>query len=53
MINTMSKGDKVVTIGGIHGVLIGIKNNIAAIKISENTKIEINRSAIASVEKKK
>ncbi|MBN1522000.1 MAG: preprotein translocase subunit YajC [Candidatus Aureabacteria bacterium] len=52
MLDSMTKGDKVVTIGGIHGVLIGEKNNIAVIKISENTKIEINKSAIASVEKK-
>ena len=53
MLESMKKGDKVVTVGGIHGVLIGVKNNIAVIKISENTKIEINRGAIASVESKK
>ena len=49
----MSKGDKVITIGGIHGVLIGIKDNIAVIKVSENTKIEINKSAITTVQSKK
>ena len=53
MVGSMKKGDRVVTAGGIHGVLIGTKNNIAVIKISENTKIEINRSAISSVESKK
>ena len=53
MLDSMTKGDKVITVGGIHGILIGVKNNIAVIKISENTKIEINKAAIASIESKK
>jgi preprotein translocase subunit YajC len=49
MLGSMQKGDKIITIGGIHGVLIGVKDDIAVIKISENTKIEINKSAVATV----
>jgi preprotein translocase subunit YajC len=53
MISSISKGDKVITIGGIHGTIVEVKNNIAVVKIAENVKIEINKSAIATAEKRK
>jgi len=48
MINTLQKGDKVVTVGGIYGVVTGVKDgeDIVVLKVSENTKIEFTRSAI-------
>jgi len=49
MISTLQKGDRVVTIGGIYGVVQGIKEkeNIIVIKIADNVKIDVNKSAIA------
>ncbi len=54
MLEALKKGDRVVTIGGIYGTYVGNgkEKNIAVLKISENTKIEINKSAIANVIKK-
>jgi len=49
MINTIAKGDKVVTIGGMHGTVAGIKDSSVIIKIADNVKVEINRSAINQV----
>ena len=45
----MKKGDKVVTIGGIHGVVSSTKEKTVVVKVDDNTKIEFNRTAIASV----
>lgn len=49
MIAALKKGDKVVTIGGIHGVISSTKEKTVVVKVDDNTKIEFNRTAIASV----
>lgn len=49
MLDALKKGDKVVTIGGIHGTVSSVKENIVVVKVDDNTKIEFNRTAIASV----
>ena len=51
MLGALKKGDKVITIGGIHGTVVGIKNQgkIFVLKIDKNLNININRSAIAGL----
>ncbi len=48
-INQLKKGDRIVTAGGIYGSIIGLKDNIAVVKIAENVKIEIQKSAISQI----
>lgn len=50
MLSALKKGDKVVTIGGIHGVVQSVRDAAVVVKVDENTKIEFTRSAIATVE---
>ncbi len=47
MINSLKRGDKVVTTGGIHGIISDIKETTFILKIDENTKIEIEKNSIA------
>ena len=49
MIAALKKGDKVGTIGGIHGVISSTKEKTVVVKVDDNTKIEFNRTAIATV----
>ncbi len=49
MIDALKKGDKVVTIGGIHGVVSSTKEQSVIVKVDDNAKIEFSRSAIAAV----
>ena len=53
MIDALKKGDKVVTIGGIHGVVASTKEKTVIVKVDDNTKIEFSRSAISGVEMEK
>lgn len=53
MINALKKGDKIVTIGGIHGVVSSAKEKTVIVKVDDNCKIEFSRSAIAGVESDK
>jgi preprotein translocase subunit YajC len=50
MISAVKKGDKVVTIGGVHGEVTSTKEKTVIVKVDENCKIEFSRSAIATVE---
>jgi preprotein translocase subunit YajC len=53
MLSNLEKGDKIVTNGGIHGVIAGLEDKTALLMVSENTKIKIDRSAIVTVLAKK
>ncbi len=53
MIEGLKKGDRVMTSGGMFGTVVGFKDNILVLKIDENTKIEMVKSAVASVITKK
>ncbi len=50
MLKALKKGDKVITIGGIHGTISSVKENTVIVKVDDDCKIEFNRSAISSVE---
>ena len=45
--NSLKKGDKVITTGGIHGIVSKVKDDIAVLQIAENVRIEVSKSAIA------
>ncbi|MBN1350223.1 preprotein translocase subunit YajC [candidate division KSB1 bacterium] len=49
MIAALQKGDKVVTAGGIYGVIQGAreKDGVTILKVADNVKIEISSSSIA------
>ncbi len=49
MIAGVKKGDKIVTIGGIHGVISSVKDTTVILKVDDNCKIELKRTAIASI----
>ena len=53
MLDALKKGDKVVTIGGIHGVVSSVKDKTVIVKVDDNCKVEFTRSAIASCESDK
>ncbi len=47
MLASLKKGDKVVTLGGIHGVVVNIKDKTVVLKVDDNTRIEFSKSAIS------
>ncbi len=46
-LNNLQKGDKVVTIGGIHGKISSIKEGEVVLKVDSNTEITFEKTAIA------
>ena len=49
MIAGVKKGDKIVTIGGVHGQVHAVKEGTVVVKVDEDCKIEFSKSAIATV----
>ena len=44
--NALQKGDKIVTIGGIYGVVAEVKEKHILVEVDNNVKIRVDRSAI-------
>ena len=53
MLSNLEKGDKVVTSGGIHGIVAGLEEKTALLQIADNVKVKVERSAINTVLAKK
>ena len=49
MIEGVKVGDKVVTIGGLYGEIVTVKEQTFIVKIADNTRVELMKSAVSSV----
>lgn len=49
MRDNLRNGDKVVTIGGIHGLVTGTTDRTVSVKVSDGLSLKFDRSAIATV----
>lgn len=52
MLESLKVGDKVITIGGIYGVIRDIKGDVFTLEISKDIKINTTRNAIGSKREK-
>lgn len=49
MLTALKKGDRVATTGGLHGTVVGIGEQTVTLKIADQVKVEVDRSAIGRV----
>lgn len=49
MLNAIKKDDRVLTSGGIYGTIASVNGDVLEVKIAENVKVKMARSAIGSV----
>ena len=49
MLSALKKGDKVVTIGGLHGIVQSVRDTTVFIKVDDNVKLEFLRSAVSGI----
>jgi len=50
MLGALKNGDKVITSGGVYGTVAGIRDHTVFLKVSDQVKIEVAKSAIASLQ---
>lgn len=51
MLKGIDKNDEVVTLGGIHGTIVNVKEKTLILRIDENVKMEIEKSSVAYIKK--
>ncbi|MNG41985.1 preprotein translocase subunit YajC [compost metagenome] len=47
MLKALKKGDKVVTIGGLHGTIMEISDDIVVLRVNDVTKLTFDRGSIS------
>ncbi len=50
MVANLKKGDAVITQGGLYGEVSGLKDDSVILKLGENVKVRVARSAIAGMQ---
>jgi preprotein translocase subunit YajC len=50
MLKALKTGDKVITNGGIYGTIVGLEDEAVQLRVAEQVKIKVARSAIAGLQ---
>ena len=51
LLESMKKGDNVITAGGVHGKVTAVENELVTLEIANNVNIKITKSYIAAIKK--
>jgi preprotein translocase subunit YajC len=51
LLSKLTKGDRVITNGGIFGTVVDVEGDVITLRIAENVKIQVARSAVAGLAK--
>jgi len=49
MLDALKVGNRVITLGGIYGTIVAMKDEIITVKIAEKVEVEVSRNAINGV----
>ena len=52
MIAELKKNDEIITTSGIHGTIVGTKDTTVLIRVDEHARLEIDRTAVATIKNK-
>ena len=47
MLGALQKNDQVVTAGGIHGVIVNVKEKTFVVRIDDNVRVEIDKASVS------
>jgi preprotein translocase subunit YajC len=49
MLSAVKRGDRVVTSGGLHGTVTGLSDQVVTVRIADQVKVDVDRSAISRI----
>lgn len=49
LLESVRKGDRIITSGGLHGLVEGIEDKSLLVKIDDNVKVKIEKSAVSVI----
>jgi preprotein translocase subunit YajC len=51
MLQNLKNGDRIVTSGGVHGTIVGLRDDYIVLRVPpDSVKLEVQRSAVAALE---
>jgi preprotein translocase subunit YajC len=50
MLKNLKTGDKVITNGGMYGTIVGLEDEAVQLRVAEQVKVKVSRSAIAGLQ---
>jgi preprotein translocase subunit YajC len=50
MLTALRAGDRVITNGGIHGTVVGVTDSVIQLRIADQVKIEVSKSAVSALQ---
>ena len=51
MQKALKKNDEVVTGGGIHGIVVNVKDNVVTLRVDDNVRIDVDKNCISRLVK--
>ncbi len=49
MLRELKAGDRVITSGGIHGTVVGVSNDVVQLRIADQVKVDVSKSAVSDL----
>ncbi len=49
LLDSVKKGDKVVTVGGAHGTVVGVEEKTLLVQIADNVKVKVERGSVTTI----
>lgn len=50
MLGKLKRGDKVLTVGGLYGEIVAMRDDVLTVRLADNVDVRMTRSGIAQVE---
>ena len=51
MLQQLKTGDKVITNGGIHGTVVGVSDDVIQLRIADQVKVDITKTAVSAMQR--
>ncbi len=51
LLDSVKKGDKIVTVGGLHGTIIGVEEKTLLIQVADDVKLKFEKTSIQTIDR--
>ena len=49
LLSSVKKGDKIVTVGGLHGTVVGLEDKQILVQVADNVKLKFEKTSVSTV----
>ena len=49
LLEAVKKGDKIITVGGVHGTVVGLEDKTLLVEVADGVKVKYERTAVSTI----